>query len=354
MSKLIDKLILLGICMTLLTSGPVTVNIIQLFLICIILSAADSYFENWRLPYPAFIYIFGAVLYPQILPAIPLFAYDLGACQGFWFLLCILPLINILANGSLLYGLSLVLFIFLALFLQKRTADLHTLRSIYHQMRDTSEESALHLQRRNTELMKKQDYEVRLATLTERNRIAREIHDNVGHLLTRSILQVSALEVIHQDNTDLSEQLSAVKCTLSDAMDNVRRSVHDLHEESVDLHISISSLIEEFHFCPVHLQYDVTEMPKEMKYGMIAIVKEALSNIARHSNATDAQILILEHPALYQLIIEDNGSKSAAEDLSGIGLTNIRDRVNAFHGVFRIDREHGFRIFISIPKERTL
>lgn len=73
---------------------------------------------------------------------------------------------------------------------------------------------------------------MRLATLNERNRIAREIHDNVGHLLSRSLLQVGALQVVNRDET-VRQGLDTMRDTLSGAMDSIRRSVHDLHDESV-------------------------------------------------------------------------------------------------------------------------
>ena len=66
-------------------------------------------------------------------------------------------------------------------------------------LRDTSTELNLVLQEKNKNLMEKQDYEIYLATLRERNRIAREIHDNVGHMLSRSILQMGALITIHKE-----------------------------------------------------------------------------------------------------------------------------------------------------------
>lgn len=198
--------------------------------------------------------------------------------------------------------------------------------------------------------MKNQDYEVELATLAERNRIAREIHDNVGHLLTRSILQVSAMLVVHSGNTELKEPLLAVKDTLSDAMDNVRQSVHNLHEESINLQQQLTRLTDDFTFCPVQLTYDSTPLPKELNYTFIAIVKEALSNIARHSNATRASVSVLEHPSLYQLRIHDNGTLQTQDSPDGIGLFNMEERIRALDGNFHIDRTNGFKIFISIPK----
>lgn len=227
-----------------------------------------------------------------------------------------------------------------------------TIKQEYYQLQDYTKERALHLEHKNHELMEKQDYEVRLATLTERNRIAREIHDNVGHLLTRSILQVGAMQVIYAKDKELTQELASVKSTLSDAMDSIRSSVHDLHEESIDLKIQLYSLIEAFHFCPIKLVYESVEMPVKLKYCIIAIVREALSNIAKHSNATEAAITVLEHPALYQLIIKDNGTLKNQIDQNGIGLQNMKDRVEAFRGILRTERDNGFKIFISIPKER--
>ena len=157
-------------------------------------------------------------------------------------------------------------------------------------------------------LAEKQDYEIYAATLKERNRIAREIHDNVGHLLSRSILITGAAKAINASDA-LSPVLDDLDHSLNQAMTSIRTSVHDLHDESLNLKEAAESLTSDFTFCPVTLNYDMGfEVPREIKYCFISIVKEALSNVARHSNATLVQITMREHPALYQLCIEDNGT----------------------------------------------
>ena len=220
-----------------------------------------------------------------------------------------------------------------------------------HSSQDSTREESLYLEQRNRELLEKQEYEIQLATLTERNRIAREIHDNVGHLLTRSLFQIRAMQVVWKEQEELAAQLSAVKSTLDDAMNNVRSSVHNLYEESVDLQMVLSRLTREFTFCPAALDYNAKIESKELKYCVIAIVREALSNISRHSNATEASVSVLEHPGFYQLIIQDNGTQTAVSGSGGIGLMNMRERVEDFHGIFRTENKNGFRIFISIPKQ---
>ena len=90
-----------------------------------------------------------------------------------------------------------------------------------------------------------------------------------------------------------------------------------------------------------------------VKYCFISIVKEALANVSRHSNATEVKIMVREHPALFQLSVEDNGKeiKYNKQDIEGIGLTNMQERVNGLKGNFRIATEDGFRLFITVPKD---
>ena len=213
-------------------------------------------------------------------------------------------------------------------------------------------------------IFEKQDYEIYTATLQERNRIAREIHDNVGHLLSRSILMVGAIKIVNEDEK-LSPSIEQLEESLNTAMTSVRESVHDLHDDSVNLKEVTEELVGEFTFCPVDLSYDMGyDVPREIKYGFIAIVKEALHNIVRHSDASKVKIVMREHPALYQLIVEDNGTvkepiqsgevKTVSREFQsgqGMGIRNMSDRVRMLGGMMQIVRKEGFRIFITIPKE---
>ena len=96
----------------------------------------------------------------------------------------------------------------------------------------------------------------------------------------------------------------------------------------------------------------------------IVEIEEALANIMKHSSATKVIIVIAEEPALYRLIIEDNGeidekTKALArrvqlsnDYVEGMGLQNMIERVKGFNGNFQIVADNGFKIFISIPKEK--
>ena len=76
--------------------------------------------------------------------------------------------------------------------------------------RDDSTEINLLLKEKNKNLLINQNYEINNATLTERNRIAREIHDNVGHMLSRAIMITGAIKVVNK-NENLTTQLITLK-----------------------------------------------------------------------------------------------------------------------------------------------
>ena len=198
-------------------------------------------------------------------------------------------------------------------------------------------------------LMENQNNMIYMATLKERNRIAREIHDNVGHTLTRSILQLGAIKAINTEPV-LKKPLDDLHSSLGDAMTNIRKSVHDLHDESIDLESSIRQLTEGISALDIHVDYDMSNtIPKDIKYSFIAITKEAVSNAVKHSKGDTLDILLREHPGFYQLIVKDNGTDIKINN-TGIGLANITDRVNAMKGTLKISTDKGFKLLITVAK----
>ncbi|MBM6750709.1 sensor histidine kinase [Mediterraneibacter glycyrrhizinilyticus] len=248
--------------------------------------------------------------------------------------------------------ICLELFGFLTAFLlAEETRTRKSLENELRRIQDDSTERDLLLTEKNRSIQEKQDYEIYAATLRERNRIAREIHDNVGHLLSRSILLVGAAKAVSKDAA-LAPTLDSLDTTLNSAMNSIRTSVHDLRDEAVNLEEAVRSLVSNFTFCPVRFQYDAGRtVPRDAKYAFISISKEALSNIMRHSNATEAVLTIREHPALYQLCIEDNGTMIRKSE-NGMGLSNMRDRVEKLGGNIHFSDGKGFRILATIPKRR--
>lgn len=353
MIDLVDKAVIFIFCAVLSAAvGGYGISIVPV-IIAFTLSSLNSYFEKkfLRLLFLG-VYILFCLLMPEYLVFLPLLCYDVFVTREQLFcLLILLPGITHFNVYSRSFLVMLLLLLGISYLLKYRTLNYSIMKTEFTKFRDTSKESSILLEKKNSELLEKQDYEINVATLNERNRIAMEIHDNVGHLLSRCLLQLGAVMAVNR-NEALRENLASVKDTLSQAMDSIRNSVHNLHDESVDLYSQISSLAESFTFCPLHLDYDISgTVDRKLKYCFIAIVKEALSNIIKHSNATEASVILREHPALYQLIIHDNGKVAGYSLDSGIGLNNISERVGTLNGNLHINTENGFKIFISVPKQ---
>ena len=222
-------------------------------------------------------------------------------------------------------------------------------------LRDESVIREEDLLRNNVSLIKAKDDEIYLSTLKERNRIAREIHDNVGHMLTRAILQLGALITICKDET-LKGGLVGLKETLDTAMNNIRNSVHDLRDEAIDVPTAINDIVAPLREDrKLTLEVDISsDIDKSVKYAIIGVVKEGVSNIIKHSDNEYVDITLNEHPVMYQLVIHDYSEHAdeikANADLSGMGLDNIRARVENVGGNVLITDDNGFRIFVTIPK----
>lgn len=252
--------------------------------------------------------------------------------------------------------LEVVLLMAFAIMLSYFTELLLGYKMKLHSMRDASMEHDMLMEQMNHQLIEKQNAQIYNATLKERNRIAREIHDNVGHMITRSILQVGAIGVINTDEK-LKEPIADLKSTLDTAMDSMRKSVHDLYDESVDLHQALAKLKPTDSAFAFSLEYDCEDdVSRDVKYAFIAIAKEAVNNAVKHSNGDEIRIIVREHPAFYQLEIMDNGTSVDERSLSGetgdgIGIKNIKERVAVIGGTMRIKADDGFRIFVTLMKK---
>lgn len=252
--------------------------------------------------------------------------------------------------------LEVVLLMAFAIMLSYFTEQLLGYQMKLHSMRDASMEHDMLMEQMNHQLIEKQNAQIYNATLKERNRIAREIHDNVGHMITRSILQVGAIGVINTDEK-FKAPISDLKSTLDTAMDSMRKSVHDLYDESVDLRQALAKLKPTDSAFAFSLEYDCEDdVPRDVKYAFIAIAKEAVNNAVKHSNGDEIRIIVREHPAFYQLEIMDNGTSADERRLSGetgdgIGIKNIKERVAAIGGIMRIKADDGFRIFVTLMKK---
>lgn len=304
-----------------------------------------------------------SIIYPLCLLFSPLIAYHLISRQNKLMLgISLLLIIDLSLQSDVISlfptGTFLAFGLMIAGYAVTQTRQIDKLASSLQKTRDDSTELTLLLQDKNRSLRDKQDYEIYAATLKERNRIAREIHDNVGHLLSRAILITGAMKMTNQIS-GLQEPFDSLDSSLGEAMDSIRKSVHDLHDDAVDLEKALEEIIADFSFCSVDFSYHLSKtIAREVKYNVIAIVKEALNNVMKHSNANLVQLTVSESEDLYQVMIEDNGTTISPNtptnplniETRGIGLINMTERVKKLHGTITFYSQNGFRIYIKLPK----
>ena len=353
MLPIIMKLMLLLLGSLLIPPQLVDLTYIVAFLVAIIVTGFNYYFSNRIVTIVTTLLYFGACIYaPQFMLFLPLFCFGLMEDREYKLIpLMVIPLVG---HMSYLAGNSfalLILFIIIGGFTQYLIRRIEALTLENHSIRDDNTEYQNMLLEQNEHLIENQESSIRLATLRERNRIAREIHDNVGHLLSRSILQIGVAQTLNKDE-QLGPTLDGLKETLDSAMNSIRGSVHDLRDDSINLQEAIEKMLSTL-TCEVEFDYNLTnEVPNNVKFCFLGILKEALTNLAKHSDATEFEVTVREHPALYQLLIHDNGTVTPDLSGRGMGLSNMEERVMALDGQFHLSYEDGFRIFASIPKAK--
>ena len=288
-------------------------------------------------------------------PALAAFvAQNLGPLRFLW----PAALLGAAVSGSGALAAAALLLGALACLAARRTTKVQTERASLRQWRDAVQEDRLALTERARDLAERQDLEVSCAVLAERARIAREIHDNVGHLLTRSVLQMEALAVTHEDDPALAEELAAVGATLHEALGTVRASVHDLHDEAFDPQTILAELIREFPGIIGTLAFEAESLPRPVALAVVAIVREALANARTHGRATSVAVSLLEFPGFYQLAIEDNGRAANLVGEGGLGLASMEERATALGGTFSFGPlpppRAGSRVFATFPKTQEV
>lgn len=219
----------------------------------------------------------------------------------------------------------------------------------YHNVFNEMQEAKLHLSKALQGTLESKEKEVELAKLAERNRLTRDMHDGLGHVLSRSILQIGAMQAVSKDPERM--QLGAIQETLQEAMAGLRSNLHQLREDDLDLERAVRELVDKFTFCQISLSYTIrTPLTLNASYSILAILQEALNNIIRHSEATSVKVKCLETKDKLFITVKDNGPNAAIPSL-GIGLQSIRERAASLQGSVEFSTEDGFLVFLILPKE---
>lgn len=376
MNRLFDKSIVLACCIAAALGLAVDARLVAAFCLGVVIAALAEVAQGERgrraSEAASFAYVIVAVFVPSFMPFAPLAFYDiarrvrrervwpaLGVTAIFVFALVADYRTGMLPARALL--LTAILSV-AATLLSLRTAQLEREQERMRRIRDGLQERALALEARNRNLADRQDYEIELATLAERARIAREIHDSVGHQLTRASLQTEALRIVHADEPGVAADFADVKHTVDEALQLVRASVHALNDNAADLSVQLERIVEGARSDggpQIELEILAEHAPANITSCFAAVLREALSNTMRHARAQNVTVRCMEHPSFYQLIVTDDGAGAAQTGgrgvAEGMGLGSMRERVEALGGTFTAGPRAGvggWRVFATVPKQQ--
>ena len=191
------------------------------------------------------------------------------------------------------------------------------------------------------------------AILAERNRISGELHNSIGHTISAAVLQVNALQYIAVQD-EVKTKLDVLQKSLETGLTEIRSCLHNLHDDSFDLQTRIEKLINSaVQTLRIQLTCKTETMPYTLKYDILSVIKECLSNTLKHSGASAMTISVLEHPAFYSVSVQDNGSGYSFSEpcVKGIGLTVLSEIVAKHNGTMHVYSQNGFKVHITFPKK---
>src|SRR5579859_183437 len=198
-----------------------------------------------------------------------------------------------------------------------------------------------------------------LATAKERNRLAREIHDSLGHYLTVINVQLEAAELlVPADPERAKAALGKAQSLAQEGLADVRRSVAALRADPVSgrpLPEAVADLVEESQAAGIVTKLAVRgqarPLPPQAELTLYRVTQEALTNVRKHARESRAD-LTLDYAATDRvcLVIVDNGI-GAAETGGGFGLLGLRERVQLVGGQFVVHSSpgEGFSVDVQVP-----
>ncbi|GAP06462.1 signal transduction histidine kinase [Anaerolinea thermolimosa] len=218
---------------------------------------------------------------------------------------------------------------------------------------------AEHLTEANQQLRQYAAQVEELAIERERNRVAREIHDGIGHHLTALNMQIKAAQaVLPTDSQRCMELLQNAEKITQRALLDVRQSVAAIRENPSDTPSvlnQIPKIIKEAQTAGLITQFKLVghprNLPPEMNLTLLRVVQESISNTLKHAQATTYTFLI-DFTNEHEILVKAWDDGIGSEDIrGGFGLVGMRERVNLLDGMFQIhsERGKGFEIEIRLP-----
>lgn len=266
--------------------------------------------------------------------------------------------ININIGNSIIYTFEntsiLILITLMILYIYEESINTLKYQNTYDKLRISEDK----LRKANTELEIYINSVEELAILKERNRISREIHDSVGHALSATIIQLSAIEKLLKDNLHVCSIVKELRDFVKDSFKEVRDAISQLKPvdyENYQNLLKIDELTKNFSkLTGIEIKLTVSKntwtLSNTQSIELYRIIQESLSNALRHGKASKVDIFITFTSTQLILTIKDNGL-GCTTIKKGTGLNSISERLIELKGSANFNSTNeGFIIQASFPK----
>ncbi|MGL5260628.1 MAG: sensor histidine kinase [Lachnospiraceae bacterium] len=254
---------------------------------------------------------------------------------------------NFFSFYNILISLNIILFIIYCIYVISSQNDtIEEVNVLYNE-----------LQKANEQLQEYANVAEKMTQTKERNRLAREIHDTLGHTLTGLTAGIDAcIATIDNSPNATKEQLKTLSLISREGINEVRRSVNELRPDALErlcLEVAIEKMITDMSkISDIHIFFETDE--KKLKFdedeenAIYRVIQESITNTVRYGQADKIWIVLKQvHGELF-LNIKDNGV--GCEKIKyGFGTRHIKERIEMLHGTVSFEGTDGFSVNVRIP-----
>jgi len=216
---------------------------------------------------------------------------------------------------------------------------------------DGLRKSLYHSERKHHNIIEEQNETTRIAVLTERDRIAQQLHDDLGHELTAGLLSLKAHHTLLKNNRQDENTLSEALKRIENATSQLKNTVHNTKPLET---YGLSTFEQHIHRCKLDIEYhksgQITQLNPHLWPVLNQTLKEALTNILKHAHATHVRVELHKTDHVIRLTIENDGLVKPVTKHHGMGLTYMRNRIETLGGSLSIQTtRQRFTLITLIP-----
>lgn len=187
----------------------------------------------------------------------------------------------------------------------------------------------------------------RLATIVERERIARDLHDILGHTLSLITLKSQLARKLTASEPDVAtREMQELETISRDALSQMRHAVRGYRSNGLVAEIGDAERALGWADIDCDIRVDPVDLPPRHETALALALREGVTNIVRHSGATEACVRLRRRPGHVTFTLADNGRGGGTESN---GLSGIRERIERLGGTFRRTADDGTTLTIRLP-----